>query len=165
LIELIFVMVILAIGAALVAPHMGGFFRGRVLNSEARRMLALVHLGQSRAAAEGVPILLWINSKDSTYGLRVQSSFVADDDRSALFTANEGVSLDTFATETAATSELDDEKLGMTDGLPVIRFNPDGFYDEISLRRVVFRLGTEQPIELAQSTNRLGYEIRAYTGN
>lgn len=165
LIELIFVMVILAIGAALVAPHMGQFFRGRVLNSEARRMLALIHLGQSRAAAEGVPLLLWINSKDSTYGLRVQSSFVADDERSTLFHANDGVSLDAFSTETAATSELDDEKLGITDGLPVIRFNPDGFYDEISVRRVVFRLGSDAPIELAQTTNRLGYEIRAYTGN
>ena len=49
LIELIFVMVLLAIGAAMVAPRMGDFFRGRVVSSEARRMLSLVHYGQSRA--------------------------------------------------------------------------------------------------------------------
>ena len=58
LIEMIFVLVILAVGAALVAPHMGAFFRGRVLTSEARRLMSLVHLGQSRAVAEGVPVLL-----------------------------------------------------------------------------------------------------------
>jgi Tfp pilus assembly protein FimT len=163
LIELIFVMVILAIGAALVAPHMGSFFRGRVANSEARRMLALVHLAQSRAVAEGVPVLLWIDTKTSTYGLRVQSSYDADDTRASTFTADPLLTLDTGAVETVATSEQDDEKLGLTDGLPVIRFTPDGFYDEISVRKVVFRLGPDDALELGQTANRLGYEIRPYS--
>ena len=65
LIELVVVMVLLGIAAALVAPHMASFFRGRVLNSEARRLLALTHYGQSRAVAEGVPVLLWIDAPSS----------------------------------------------------------------------------------------------------
>ena len=56
LIELIFVMVLLAIGAAMVAPAMASFYRGRLLNSEARRLLTLANYGQSRAIAEGVPV-------------------------------------------------------------------------------------------------------------
>ena len=47
-------MVLLAIGAAMVAPSMASFYRGRMLSSEAKRVLALVHYGQSRAIAEGV---------------------------------------------------------------------------------------------------------------
>ena len=46
-------MVLLAIGSAMVAPSMASFYRGRMLSSEAKRVLALVHYGQSRAIAEG----------------------------------------------------------------------------------------------------------------
>ena len=60
LIELIFVLALLAIAAAFVASSFGSFVRGRALNSEARRLLSLAQYGQSRAVSEGVPILLWI---------------------------------------------------------------------------------------------------------
>ncbi len=157
-------MLLLAIGAALVAPHMGSFFRGRILNSEARRMLSLVHLGQSRAASEGVPVLLWIDAKNSTYGLRTQADFVREDLKASVFTADPAVTLETglIDASTLGTSELDDEKLGINDGLPYIRFNPDGFYDETSVRKIIFRAGSDDPLELAQTANRLGYEIRPY---
>ena len=41
-------------GVFLVTSSLGTFFRGRALNSEARRMLSLIHRGQSRAVSEGV---------------------------------------------------------------------------------------------------------------
>ncbi len=167
LIELIFVMVLLAIGAAMVAPAMSSFYRGRLLSSEARRLLALVHYGQSRAIAEGVPVLLWINAKDSTYGLRTPSTEAALDERVTQFTADATITLDTPATDTPLASEQDDEKLGLTDGLPVIRFTPDGFYDESSVRKIVLRQGegNEHALEVVQTANRLGYEIRPATAN
>ena len=165
LIELILVMLILAIGAALVAPRMGSFFRGRVLGSEAKRLLALVHQGQSRAIAEGVPVLLWINAQNSTYGLTVQSAYREDDGRPSVFTADSTVTLDTPAGATPPISENDDEKLGLTDGLPAIRFTPDGFYDETSVRKIVLRSGDDPALEVGQTANRLGYEIRPATAN
>lgn len=165
LIELIFVMVLLAIGAAMVAPRMATFFRGRVLSSEARRLLALAHYGQSRAIAEGVPVLLWINAKDSTYGLRVQTTFAEGDGRASVFTTDSTVTLDTPATAAVPVSESNDEKLGLTDGLPAIRFTPDGFYDESSVRKIVLRSGPEDALEVGQTANRLGYEIRPATPN
>ena len=167
LIELIFVMVLLAIGAAMVAPSMAAFYRGRLLGSEARRVLALVHYGQSRAIADGVPVLLWINSKDSSYGLRLPSTETGGDGPATRFTADSTIKLDTPATDTTAVSEQDDEKLGLTDGLPVIRFTPDGFYDESSVRKITLRQGdgNENALEVVQTANRLGYEIRPATAN
>jgi type II secretion system protein H len=58
LIELILVMTILLVVMAVAFPSLRGFFRGRNLDSEARRILALTRYGQSRAVAEGVPVVL-----------------------------------------------------------------------------------------------------------
>ena len=167
LIELIFVMVLLAIGSAMVAPSMASFYRGRMLSSEAKRVLALVHYGQSRAIAEGVPVLLWINAKDSTYGLRVTSAELESGGHATSFTADATVTLDTPSMETPALSEQDDERLGLTDGLPIIRFTPDGFYDESSVRKIILRQGNsnENALEVVQTANRLGYEIRPASAN
>ena len=111
-------MVLLAIGAAMVAPSMASFYRGRLLSSEAKRVLALVHYGQSRAIAEGVPVLLWINAKDSSYGLRVPSTEAAGDNHATSFTADPTIKLDTPTTDTPAVSEQDDEKLGLPTDCP-----------------------------------------------
>ncbi len=169
LIELIFVMVLLAIGAAMVAPAMASFYRGRLLNSEARRLLTLANYGQSRAIAEGVPFVLWINAAESTYGLSVIGPELDGEERrgTTTFTTDPTIKLDTPSTDTPATSELDDETLGITDGLPVIRFNPDGFYDESSVRKIILRQGegNENALEVGQTANRLGYEIRPATAN
>ena len=61
-----------------------------------------------------------------------------------------------------ASSELDDERLGLPEGMPAIRFNPDGFFDELSVQKIVLRQGTEGALEIAPTVNRLRYEIRPY---
>ena len=43
--------------------------------------------------------------------------------------------------------------------LALIRFNPDGFFDEISVQRIVIRQGNEGAIEIVPSANRLSYEM------
>jgi type II secretion system protein H len=165
LIELIVVMVLLGIAAALVAPHMASFFRGRILNSEARRLLALTHYGQSRAVAEGVPVLLWIDSPHSSYGLITQSGSAEADDRASTFTADSTLTLETFAPDPLPASEDADERLGVPNGLPVIRFMPDGFFDEASVSKIVIHQGTEAALEVVPTANRLGYEILPATSN
>jgi Tfp pilus assembly protein FimT len=161
LIELIFVLVILAITAVFAAASMGRFFRGRVLNFEARRLLSLTHYGQSRAVSEGVPVILWINPEDSTYGLSVQSTFQdSEGDRHAVkYTADPSLTLETPAGAAAALSEQDDERLGVTEGLAFIRFNPDGFPDESSVTKITIQQGAESGLELVPTPNRLGYQI------
>ena len=46
LIELILVMTLLVIGVSFISPQLGGFFRGRTVQSEARRMISLSRLAQ-----------------------------------------------------------------------------------------------------------------------
>ncbi len=163
LIELIFVLALLAIAAVFVVSSMGSFFRGRALNFEARRLLSLTHYAQSRAVSEGVPFLLWINPTDSTYGLSMQSSFTdtETDLRSVKYSVEPGLRLETPAGFVAPVSEQDDEKLGLTDeALAFIRFTPDGFFDDSSLTKITIRQGTEAALDLVRMVNRLGYEIR-----
>jgi type II secretion system protein H len=165
LIELVIVMMLLAIAAALVVPHMSSFFRGRVLNSEARRLLALTFYGQSRAVAEGVPVLLWINPRQESYGLTTQSAASEPDDRASTFTVDSSLTLETTAPVLPAASEDQDEALGVPNNLPYIRFMPDGFFDPSSVAKIVLRQGTEAALELVPTANRLGYEILPATAN
>lgn len=165
LIELIFVLVILAITAVFVSTSMSRFFRGRALNFEARRLLSLTHYGQSRAVSEGVPVILWVNPDNSTYGLTIQSTFTFNDqpegDRHAVtYTTDPTVTLETSTAVLPGISEQDDERLGVTEGAAFIRFNPDGFFDEASVGKISLRQANEEGIELVQTSNRLGYEIR-----
>jgi prepilin-type N-terminal cleavage/methylation domain-containing protein len=162
LIELIFVLALLAISALFVTSSMGSFFRGRALNFEARRMLSLTHYAQSRAVSEGVPVVLWIKPENSTYGLTVQSSFndIEGDTHAITYTTDGSLTLETPTGVVAPTSEQDDEKLGLTEGLAVIRFTPDGFHDESSVTKITIRQGNEAALELVPTGNRLGYEIR-----
>ena len=161
LVELIVVMVLLLIVASMVAPRMSSFFRGRALNSEARRMLSLIHRGQSRAVSEGVPVLLWIDTAKSTYGLELQTSHaVAGDERPVIFTAEPSLTLETSATTERPVSVDGDEALPLPSSNPAIRFNPDGFFDETSIDRIVIRQGTEAALQLVPTANRLSYEIR-----
>ncbi len=163
LIELIFVLALLAIAAVFVVSSMGPFFRGRALNFEARRMLSLTHYAQSRAVSEGVPLILWINTTESTYGLSVQSSFENPDGdtRAVKYTVESSLKLETPVGVATPVSEQEDEKLGITDqSLAFIRFTPDGFFDDSSVTKITIRLGTEAGLELVPMVNRLGYEIR-----
>jgi prepilin-type N-terminal cleavage/methylation domain-containing protein len=163
LIELIFVLALLAICALFVTATMGSFFRGRALNFEARRMLSLTHYAQSRAVSEGVPVILWVNPADSTYGLTVQASFndPEGDAHAIKYTTESSLTLEVPTGVVPPVSEQDDEKLGVTtDGLAFIRYTPDGFFDQSSVTKITIRQGTEAGLELVPTPNRLGYEIR-----
>src|SRR5476651_1912794 len=73
LVEMILVMVLLVVAVSLVAPRLSGFMRARALDSEARRMLAIIHSGQARAVSEGMPIMLWIDEKSDSYGIEEET--------------------------------------------------------------------------------------------
>lgn len=163
LIELLFVMAILAIGAAFVAPNMNSFFRGRVLSVEARRMLTLVHYGQSRAVAEGVPVVLWFNPRAATYGVETQPGFVAQDDLASSYTLDPALSLEAPAPSEPQVSELGDENPGLTDGLAYIRFLPSGFYDQGSAPKIILHEGSDSALELVPTADHLSYEILPFT--
>ncbi|SRR5581483_3790477 len=153
LVELMLVMAILTIAVALVVPPMSHFFGGRTVDSEVQRFLALTRYGQSRAVSEGIPMMLWIDPKNGAYGLQQEAGYT-DGDRNAVdYSLGKDVRIDVPSGSPPASTGSKQF---------AIHFTPDGAPDDAtSVKTVSFRLGDEPPIRIAQSANRLTYEIRA----
>ena len=168
LVELLLVMTLLIAVISLAAPSLGRFIHGRTIDSEAHRLLALTHAGQSRAVSEGVPMRLWLDAKNGQYGLEAESGFTTSDDRAMEFSLDPnlqievvenhaGLLLATTANRTGIGTLAAGVKLR---NLPEIRFQPDGSFDETSPQAVRLVGRDEESIWVAQSLNRLNYEIR-----
>ena len=160
LIELILVMALLTIVLSVGAPALARFFRGRTLDSEARRFLSLTRYGQSRAVSEGVPMVLWIDAKQGLYGLEAEVGYL-DEDRKALeFMLHEDLLVEVEQAEVRPLSSQWNRPTRRADSLPEIRFTPDGFISETSPDAVLIREGEERAVWIAQSRNRLHYEMQ-----
>ena len=159
LIELVMVMTLLVVVVAIAAPSLAGFFRGRALDSEARRLLALTRQGQSRAASGGVPVVLWVDSAQRTYGLEEDSSYTDKDTKAVEYTLDSSVSVEAGTTITAHTLMGNAVTMGKRSALPQIRFQPDGSIDESSLQTLRLSDREGASLWLALGRNRLNYEI------
>ena len=167
LVELLLVMAVLVMVLSISAPLMAGFFHGRTLDSEARRLLSLVHAGQSRAVSEGAPMLLWVDVDGRAYGLEEEPGWVDKDPKAESFTLDENLKMEVV---NALPPKSAKSRNPMAPGgvpvqanrrsLPEIRFLPDGSMDETSPQAVRLIDRDEHSLWLALSTNRLSYEIR-----
>lgn len=171
LIELILVMAILTVAVGLTAPSLAKFFRGRALNSEARRMLSLVRYGQERAASEGLPMELWVDSNGRKFGLSADPSYEETDSREVEFTLDENLQIETVAAAAAVrpTTTISSRRSSSNPtkakvqnkhaAFPTIRFMPDGTIAETSPSAIKLSEDGGFTISIVQSRNRLGYEI------
>lgn len=157
LIELILVMAMLLIVIAVSAPTLSKFFRGRNLDSEARRFVSLTRYGQSRAVSEGVPMVLWIDAKQGTYGLQQEVNYTDVDTKAVEYTLGKDLRME-VSTVVALPSQLSQARQAAR-SLPMMRFRPDGFISETSPQRVWLYEGERDSVLIAQSSNRLHYEI------
>jgi type II secretion system protein H len=146
LIELVLVMAMLLIVLAVAFPSLREFFRGRDLDSEARRFLSLTHYGQSRAVAEGVPMLLWIDEKQGAYGLQAQAGFMDEDDKAVEYDLKDELQIEVSLPPAGTASSQKALTAALGANLPAIRFTPDGFINDASPERVVIRQGKEDEI-------------------
>lgn len=168
LIELILVMAMLVVIMAMAAPTLANFFRGRNLESEARRMLSLTRYGQNRAASEGIPMIFWIDPATGQYGLRAHESYLFDDTNALEFqlATNLQASVELIPIPTNAnpwnlsTPQLDSAN---SQRLPEIYFEPDGTIGESSIPHVRLQRHEQESLWIIQSLNRLHYEIRENT--
>jgi type II secretion system protein H len=160
LIELILVMALLTIVLSVGAPALARFFRGRTLDSEARRFLSLTRYGQSRAVSEGVPMVLWIDAKQGLYGLNAEAGYLDEDRKAVEFLLHEDLLIEVERAEVRPLSSQWNRPTRRADSLPEIRFTPDGFISETSPDAVLIREGEERAVWIAQSRNRLHYEIQ-----
>jgi type II secretion system protein H len=160
LIELILVMALLVIVIAVAAPSLSRFMRGRTLDSEARRFVSLTRYGQSRAVSEGVPVVLWINTRQGSYGLRQEAGYSEQDAKAVDFLLGKDLRLEVASLPAQLGPLAQARATRQTDpNTPMLRFPPDGFIDETSPQSVVLRDQSGESIWITQSRNRLNYEI------
>ena len=151
LIELILVMAILVIVIGVALPSLKNFFRGRNIESESRRLLELTRYGQSRAVSEGVPMVLWINARDGTYGLNEQAGYTDGDTRAVSYNVDKDLSISVVQGKM---------KKVIRGAYPSIYFLPEGVVGANSLEAVCLQDEKGQPVWLVESASGLGYEIR-----
>ena len=151
LIELILVLALLVIITSLAAPAMAKFIRGRALDSEARRLSALMHAAQSRAVSEGAPMMLWIDEKAGSYGLEAETSGPNGDPKAEDLTVDSTLQISVLNAGTGAQTTFKN--------LPAIRFLPDGTVDENSPQTLKLTDGDGFSRWLTETRLRTGYEI------
>jgi len=162
LIELMVVMAMLLIVLGVSFPSLKGFFRGRSLDSEARRFLSLTRYAQSRAISEGVPMLIWIDAQQGTYGLQAQAGYVDLDRKAVEYEIDENLTVEVSAPP--ASNYLSQQKRSAVQlgNLPAIRVSSDGYIEDTSPETVIFhQTGDEHDRSLwvTQTGNRLNYEV------
>lgn len=151
LMELILVLGLLAAVLAIAAPSLSRFFSGRSLQEETRRFLALTQYGGNQAVNEGIPMVLWIEPKLGEYGLRPETGYLANRHNTFHYRLRDDLELDV---ETASLPQAGKP------GTPLIYFLPDGSISETGLFSIRIRDRREGEVCIAQSDNRLNFEVR-----
>jgi len=160
LIELILVLMVIVIGVSLIAPHMGGFFRGRTMQSEARQMISMAHAAQSRAVSGGVPVILWFDKDKNTYGFEEEPGYTDKDPKAEEYPLNENLKLEIPEDDNAiAQPAVESDNPHMN--LPHITFLPDGTVADGSPRTIKLVDQNGPTLSVTQSKDRNQYEIAA----
>jgi Tfp pilus assembly protein FimT len=166
-------MAMLLIVLSLTAPSLSVFFRGRVLDSEARRFMTLTRYGQSRAVSEGVPMVLWINAQQKRYGLEAEFTSAAYDSKSVDYPMSEDLEIEVEAgqaqLQTQVQSPFEQTPAMAARNRSQIRFTPDGFISDSSPRSVRLRnaprdgtiAAASDTLWISQTRNRLSYEVQS----
>jgi type II secretion system protein H len=151
LIELLLILSLLVIITSLAAPAVANFIRGRALDSEGRRLYALIHAGQSRAVSEGQPMVLWVDVKKNAYGLEAQITPKDGDPDAITLPVDSTLAITVQNGAVATPASFND--------LPAIIFQPDGIVDENSPQILQLTDSAGVSIWLVESANRTGYEV------
>jgi type II secretion system protein H len=177
LIELMLVMTIVTAVIAVAAPSLANFFRGRTLDSEARRLLALTRHGQSRAVSEGLPMELWVDAAQGTFGLEAETSYTSSDAKALGFTLDKDIQVEVINVDPAKTANAANTAsrrmtrnlissasqplvVSKHPNLPMIRFLPDGSISETSPQVLHLLDRDGASLWLTLSRDLVNYEIR-----
>jgi type II secretion system protein H len=151
LIELILVLALLVIFTSIATPAMSRFIRGRALDTEARRLLALTHLAQSRAVSEGMPMMLWVDEKSDSYGFASETSAQNSDPKAETLNVDSTLAVSVVSTTAGVPTTFNN--------FPAIRFQADGTVDENSPPTLKLTDSDGFSRWLVATKFRTGYEI------
>ena len=160
LVELILVLAIIVVGVSFISPHLGGFFRGRTMQSEARQIISMAHAAQSRAVSGGVPVILWFDKDKNTYGFEEEPGYTDKDPKADEYTVNENLKIEIPEDDNALpqpASESDNPHMNM----PHITFLPDGTVADGSPRTIKLVDQNGPTLSVTQTKDRNQYEVAA----
>jgi len=173
LIEMILVMALLVVAVSMVSPRLSGFIRGRALESEARRVLALTHAARSRAISESMPVLLWLDATVGRYGVERETRGQNGDPLSQEFTVDDNLRMAFDQAQRLIGQTLTSTRTtGLLPGVstspksttartePSILFLPDGTLDEDSPNAIRIEDSDGSVLWLVEGSDRRHYEIR-----
>lgn len=172
LVELILVMALLVIAVSLIMPTMSKFFGGRALDSEVKRFVALIHYGRVRAVGEGVPMLLWVDTTHTNYGLRQDFAF-GDDAKSVKNTVAKGLTISVSRNGVRApiansqTGRIQTGQVVMRRNVqPAIYFEPDGSINlALSVSGVCLQDPNHPPMWIVPNDTDAGYDLERENPN
>ena len=147
LVELIIVMMLLAIVAALSVPSLSRSMRQRNLDEEATRLLALTEYGRDEAVSQGVPMIVWIDAKGQRYGVEPKSGFDSDETRSREYAMNPDVNVEI------------DKAVASGGVVEAMEFAPDGALTTSSVETVRLVDRAKSAISVARTTDGWSYEL------
>lgn len=147
LVELILVMALLATVMAFVAPVLSRSLRGRELEQEAARFVALTEYARDEAVSRGVPMVVWLQPAAGRLGLAPKSGWTGNESRDREFEVNPNVHFEVASARAGG------------DVLEVAEFAPDGApaTSNAALLRVIDRF--DDVLTVAQTSDGWGYEI------
>ncbi len=151
LIELVLVLALLVVITSLAAPAMANFIRGRALDSESRRLFSLMHAAQSRAVSEGMPMVLWVDQKNGSYGFQEETTGKTGDPKAENLTLDSTLQIAVLNTGMSTPATFNN--------LPAIRFLPDGTVDDSSPQTLQLTDSAGVSRWLIESRDRMCYEI------
>jgi Tfp pilus assembly protein FimT len=170
---MILVMALLVVAVSMVSPRLSGFIRGRALESEARRVLALTHAARSRAISESMPVLLWLDASTGHYGVERETRGENGDSLAQEFTVDENLRMAFDQAQRLIGQTLNGTRtVGVLPGVsssqrptsartePSIRFLPDGTIDEDSPNALRIEDTDGSVLWLVEGSDRRHYEIR-----
>lgn len=159
MIELIMVMVVLTAIMTVVAPSLNKFFRGAIINDEARRILGVTHLARQEAISSGMPMQVWFDLENQWFGVRELSGL--DAGSVTQVTAAERSGPHVYQLDSNLEIELD-RNTTLNQSMPGIIYYPDGQLDIASLPGFYLKNKKleDQKLQIIRAPNGLRYEIR-----
>ncbi len=85
MIELLIVMALLALVAGLSVPMLSHSLRQRNLAEEATRFVALTEYARNEAVSQGIPMVVWVDSRGQRFGVEPREGFEGDPSRNREF--------------------------------------------------------------------------------
>lgn len=147
LIELICVMAILATIMAVSAPSFSNFFRGRNLEEETRRFLALTRYARELSVSAAANVELWIDVENGRYGVDVIDAYGSHEKEEREFQIPDTLQFDI------------DIEFSDDDGLTKLVFFPDGLPDENNPGEIRIVRNDDDFLIVSGSVSATGYVI------